>query len=145
VTIANAHNTLLAQGYISENSVLTGVRIVYQPPADACAARVEHRDAIVTEIRLDDCGGLRLGDVMAALGPPDGFAPTGMHFPFRSGSVLVRTYGDGCDDLLTPFLRVRSISLMHAIDGSRSDYDWHGFMPTWAYRRLTPGRVYLGC
>lgn len=145
VFIANANNILLSQGYTPQNSIDNRIRMIYQAPDETCTARLDHQDARVTEIRLSECNDLRLGDVMATLGPPDGFAPGAQTFVFASGSAVVRTDGDGCSGRLSLLLPVRSISLTPPGSTLRADTPWRGFMPAWAYRRLLPERAYLGC
>lgn len=112
--------------------------------APDCAVRLARFDAAVTEIRLSRCPGLRLGDVQAALGPPDGIQPGLLAFAFHGGRVRVRLAADGCAPRLSPYLPVADISLS-ANDALAGDAPWRGFMPPAHYLRLYPGSVLLSC
>lgn len=141
-----AAQVLTGLGYDSSTSELDRAHIFYtrREAAPGCAVRLEHFDAVVTEIRLSRCPGLRLGDVQAALGPPDGVQPGLLAFAFRGGRVRVKLAADGCAPRLSPYLPVSYISLS-ANGALAGDAPWRGFMPPARYLRLYPGSVLLSC
>lgn len=112
--------------------------------APGCAVRLARPGAAAMKIHLSGCPGLRLGDVQAALGPPDGVQPGLLAFAFRGGRVRVRLAADGCAPRLSPYLPVADISLGAggALAGAAP---WRGFMPPARYLRLYPGTVLLSC
>ncbi len=120
---------------------LLGRAHAYDAP---CAARLEHGSAAAVEARLSRCPGLRLGDVQAALGPPDGVQPGLLAFAWRGGRVRAKLVADGCAPRLSPYLPVATISLGAggALAGAAP---WRGFMPPQRYLRLYPGVVLLSC
>lgn len=140
-----ANQIMLNLGYNAQNSTQNRARLSY-PPADAehCAVVIEHREAIVTEIRLSDCPALVLGDVMAAIGAPDSIQPGALSFTFATGRVKVKLEGDGCQPRITPFLPVRYISLTTASPPT-SEITWQGFRPPRDYIAQLADVLMLAC
>ncbi|MGQ9886901.1 MAG: hypothetical protein ACUVSX_00280 [Aggregatilineales bacterium] len=144
--VPRASQILVSQGYDPSSDAQDRAHMHYapRPHVEGCAVRLEHYNAIVTETRLSNCPGLRLGDVLAALGPPEGVQPGLLQFSFRGGQVRVKLRQDGCAPRLSPRLPVSSISL--SADAQPSGYiPWRGFMSPHHYLRLYPAVVLLSC
>lgn len=146
IYVPRASHILVNLGYDPSSSALDRTHVYYTPQETitGCNVRLEHFDAIVTETRLTNCPGLRLGDLLAALGPPEGIQPGLLLFAFQGGQVHVKLAADGCAPRLTPHLPVAYVSLSAA--GRQAGYaPWHGFMSPYHYLRLYPGVVLLTC
>lgn len=140
-----ANQIMLNMGYSTQNSMQNRTRLSYPPAsADHCAVLLEHREAIVTEIRLSDCPALLLGDVMAEIGAPDSIQPGALSFTFAAGRVKVKLEGDGCQPRITPFLPVRYISLTTDAPPS-SEIAWQGFRPPRDYIAQLADVLMLAC
>lgn len=144
--IPRASQILVSLGYDPSTNALDRTHVYYTPRegVSGCHVRLEHFDAIVSETRLTSCAGLRLGDVMAALGPPDGVQPGMLLFAFRGGQVRVKLAADGCAPRLSPYLPVDYLSLS-AGPRQAGIAPWNGFMSTFHYLLRFPGVVLLSC
>jgi hypothetical protein len=143
-----ANQLLLGQGYNAQHSLMLRGSIWYIPgerSRGGCMVQLEHRQAVVTETRLNDCPGLRLGDVMALVGPPQSVQPGALSLTFDGGRVRVKLAADGCVPRLSPHLPVSYISLTTGAAASERDVPWQGFMPTRAYLRQFSGVLLLVC
>lgn len=140
-----ANQIMLNMGYNAESTMVMRSRLTY-PPRDAasCAVQIEHREAIVTETRLYQCPGLRLGDVLLALGRPDGVQPGNMTFYFQQGRVWAKLHVNGCASRLSPFLPVQEIRMLAASEGDVM-VSWQAFMPPRDYVRQFPQTLFLTC
>lgn len=144
--VPRASQILVSQGYDPSSDAQDRAHMYYTPRSSVrgCAVRLEYYNAVVTETRLSNCKGLRLGDVLAVLGPPEGVQPGLLQFTFREGQVRVKLRQDGCAQRLSPYLLVSSINLSTA--RQQSGYvAWRGFMSPYHYLRQHPGVILLSC
>lgn len=144
--ITQANRILISQGYTPEN---TGARINYTPPEDAsgCIVSLQHREAIVRQTRLSICPGLRLGDMIAALGQPDTMTTSFLTLDFADSAVRVQLFVMNCGEHLSPFSPVQFIILseQNAEPGEPMALHWQGFALPWRYLRSKPNLVILAC
>lgn len=133
---AEAAQALGEQGYTLRAAGDTPY-LVYERPSAACIVRLEFRGARVSVIRLR-CAGLRLGDVVAALGAPDSVAPGATVIRFDFGRVRARFNTPACIGRFNPFTPVSALSLSGQSDVPTGASRWRGFQPLWRYRRLAP-------
>lgn len=105
--------------------------------SDECLVRIAYGFGIVADVVLHACPGVSIGDVMAALGEPDGFVAPHI-LSFRGATVFVEIVGRrSCDTIFTPRTLVENIFIMPAsypintitqvADLGRLDR-WQGFM-----------------
>ncbi len=140
-----ANQIMLNMSYNAENTMINRTRLSYPAPdAARCAVQIEHREAIVTEMRLYQCPGLRLGDVLLALGRPDGVQPGNMIFYFQGSRVWAKLHVNGCAPRLSPFLPVQELRMSIASAGD-SRVSWQGFLRPREYVRQFPETLLLTC
>lgn len=147
MTIDSANQILFSQGYEPQNS--GGERITYVPGEEdrrRCTVRVSFDEAIVTEIRLSNCPNLRLGDVIAAWGAPDGILHNSMSLSFERGMARLRLVAaSDCDYPLSPYTEILNIRFARTPGFLPNELRWHGFMPAWSYKQLSPNTIPLEC
>lgn len=140
-----ANQIMLNMGYNAENTPSNRLRLSYPAPdSTRCAVQIEHREAVVTEMRLYSCPGLRLGDVLLGLGRPDGMQPGNMIFYFQQERVWAKLHVNGCVPRLSPLLPVQEIR-MAAEGASNPLVRWQGFLPVREYIRQFPRVLMLSC
>jgi hypothetical protein len=82
--------------------------------SDECLVRIAYGFGIVADVVLHDCPDVRIGDVMAALGEPDGYVAPHI-LSFRSATVFVEIVGRrSCNTPFSPRTRVENIFIMPA-------------------------------
>lgn len=145
--IAQANRIMLSQGYNPQN---TGASVImYTLSVFDCTIRIRHRQAVVTEIQIWDCPGLRLGDVLNALGQPDHIAPNFLTYNFDAGAVRMQLYPHlpTCDAALSPYAPVQFIFLSNQVtpQPESGEPSWRGFALPWRYRRAQPNVTVLVC
>ena len=72
---------------------------------------VSSRGQAVTSIRLSQCEGVRLGDLIAAVGQPEGVMPSTQAVTFQNGEVVASIREDTCFYWISPFSSVQTIYL----------------------------------
>jgi hypothetical protein len=147
MTIDAANQIMFSQGYEPQNS--GGERINYVPGEEdrrRCTVRISHNEAIVTEMRLSNCPNLRLGDVLAAWGAPDTILHNSMTLSFHRGMARIRLVSnDDCEYPLSPYTEVQFIRFARTPGLMPNEVHWHGFMPAWSYKELSPNTIPLSC
>lgn len=144
--INRANRILLGAGYYSERGARNRQRLRYTPTdAPGCAVRLELDEFTIIELLLTNCPDLRLGDVISALGAPDGVLPASGSFVFAGGTVSAALQIDTCPPALHPQASVRYIRMVAEDRATRNQADWRGFMPAWRYQQLTPNIIALDC
>ena len=144
--IGQANGILLAQGYTPQN---TGPRIIYTPPDDAsgCIVSLQHQNSVVQQTRLSICPGLRLGDILSALGQPDQMMTSFVTMDFAGGTVRAQLHIMDCGERLSPFTEVQFIVLTEhsTVTQETVALHWQGFALPWRYLRSKPSLVVLAC
>lgn len=136
----DAQTALLSKGY-HEHLHDTRFRfIAYDAAAgDSCRVSLNYSGGVVTLLNLSRCPHVRLGDVIAQLGSPDGILDSGTALTFRGGHVVVVTRTMVCDRWFSPDLPVLSIYLLNGgmpqrrmmatvtVSDAAQAFDWRGF------------------
>lgn len=144
--IPQANRILISQGYTPEN---TGARMIYTPPDDTpgCIVSLQHQEAVVQQTRLSICPGLRLGDMLLALGQPDQIMTSFLTMDFAGGTVRAQLHMMDCGEHLSPFSPVQFILLTEHSTAAQETValHWQGFALPWRYLRSRPNLVVLAC
>lgn len=147
MSIDAANQILFSQGYEPQNA--GGERITYVPGEDnrrRCTIRLTFDNAIVNETRLSNCPALRLGDVLAAWGAPDGILHTAMTLSFERGMARIRLVSaEDCEYDLSPFTEIHSIRFARTPGLLPNEIRWRGFKPAWSYKQISPHTIPLDC
>lgn len=116
-------------------------------PADsdsACQVWLKIADSKVNVTSLVECPDVRLGDLLAILGKPDGILRSLSGLVFRDGQILVLVHEFACDEWFTPETNIRMVyfaddEAMHVHNQQTTDpiyqsFDWRGFASRAYYR-----------
>lgn len=139
---------LTAAGYQRIELFVRFRTIAYRHQFDstACTVGLAYSGGIVTTLTLDRCS-VRLGDLMAIIGPPDGILFNGRAVSFRDGRVIASLRGCGS---FAPERSIVSIFLNNPgppppntiIDNTPQDHIprflWRGFAPRAYYEAVEP-------
>ncbi len=150
-TLEAARALLIERGYQQQpvSRFFTNPITFERAGSDECLVRIAYGFGIVADVVLHDCPGVRMGDVMAVLGEPDGFVAPHI-LSFRGATVFVEIVGRrSCDTPFSPRTLVENIFIMPAsypintitqvADLGRLDR-WQGFMSGAHYlERERPG------
>lgn len=146
MSVDAANHILFSQGYEMQNSMWDRDHIRYIPlDAYRCIVRLGHQMARVAEIRLSNCPNLRLGDVIAAFGQPEGLLPNSLTLTFERGMARLRVQIDPCADRLTAFSEVMFVRFSLSPGISPYEVPWQGFIPAWRYENRFPNSLPLAC
>jgi hypothetical protein len=150
--LETAEAILLDAGYQQMQSSERYDVIVYSPPQEtqACNVGIYYNRVTVVTVTLSRCQGLRLGDLLAILGSPEGILRNGRALTFRAGTVIASTMQQTCEDWFSPHQEVFAIYLNNPgpqprrriIDYTpalaRSAFAWHGFASRTYYQSVEP-------
>jgi hypothetical protein len=148
---AAAEAVLRERGYREVAAIRMRLSVgVFIPEASAdCAARLSYRAGIVADIALTGCPDVRLGDLMAVLGAPDGLI-AGNILSFSGGTLFAAVRASPCEGGLSPFDDVENIFIAYYNAASGPErvlanlHTWHGFASTARYQRLEPNLLQCG-
>src|SRR5690606_11349110 len=108
---------------------------------------LQHEEAVVQQTRLSICPGLRLGDILLALGQPDQMMTSFLTMDFAGGTVRAQLHMMDCGEHLSPFMPVQFIVLTEHSTAIQEAValQWQGFALPWRYLRSRPNLVVLAC
>ncbi len=116
----------------------------------ACRVSLNYASRLVTMLSLSLCPDTILGDLISALGAPDGILESGTALTFRGGHVIAVVRTMVCDRWFAPDLPLLSVYLLNAgvplrrmmatytLRDSARAFAWRGFANEAYYARTEP-------
>lgn len=149
--LEHADIILLELGY-TDRTILSRNRVaVYKmPDGQRCDVGMNFGGGTIITVVLTQCPNVRLGDVLAILGQPEGIMRQGLALSFRRGNVIVAMRGGTCRAWFNLYTPVSAIYLSRPGQPPRrnpadftpaqaqSAFAWRGFAGRPFYERAEP-------
>ena len=143
-TLSAATDTMIDLGYQPE---FEAEHNHYNLPTgiDGCTVTMYWFAKNVSQMQLNNCPDLRLGDLILKLGKPDQIAPNLYTLDFDHGRVRAQIRPLHCGEHLTPHTSVQFLTLTYTESPQSTTAIWRGFASPWRYRQSMPNVVILSC